>query len=260
MGDKTTPEDTSSSGEFLNDRLRNEIVNEIKSTDAKPVIPFKENPMPRVALALVLVLGISVAIGATIYGARTVAGLIPERAGPLQMTHDDFDLAVGHTFDFLVHRNGAVLGNARLELVEEEVLSGNTYYKVRQSALGTEEFFYWTVNDEGFYQYFQFGDVSPQFHFPLPMKAGDSWDLYCFTSRGRAKEGKTTLVRFRATREQRAKVEAGSLKSIRIDATEDGDNKPTQIWVSPEGPIAKLLLDANDPSFYAEFVGSNRTQ
>jgi len=259
MGDETTPEETSNSGEFLNDQLRKEIVHEMKATTGDPIVPFQENPMTRVALVLVVVLGISVAIGATVMGARKVVGLIPEKAGPLQMTHEDFELSVGLTFDFLVHRNEAVLGDARLELVREEEFSGDTYYEVHQSALGTAETFYWTVNDKGFYQYFQLGDTSPQFFFPLPMKAGDSWDTYCYTSRGRSKEGRTTLVHYKATREQRAKVEAGTLKSIRIDATEEGGDKPTQIWVSPEGPIAKLMLDVDDPSFYAEFVESNRT-
>ena len=250
--DDTNPEDDTSG--LFDAKLRDEIVNKIQvetklnETDISVQLRQQRIHLAGKVLAGTVAAVIVVVIG--FFGIRSVQAYIDANTFIVRAEH--YSLAVGDRYTFAVSQNGQFLIDAFL-IVEEEIQRGeHTLYRVEQIAPEAMDTYYWSVRDDGFYQFLNPDDDHPQVFIPFPLKSGKKWKAQVYPEERYSYAKQPVNAEFRAGKEITLDLPRGQTVCIEITIKEEAKDEVRTLWIAEESPIAKLVVDPDDPSFVAE--------
>lgn len=233
--------DTGEHDKLYDADLRKEIVHGIHiDTTVRETDITAQLRRQRLRLAGLLTAGtiVTVAVVASIWGTLRY---IEANTFRVALTAENF--APGTRYTYSVTQDGQYLLDADLFVREVIEQDGRTLYRVDQVVPGLDTTtYYWSLQEDGFYQYLGVNHKHPQIFIPLPLQAGKRWtrDIYP-DLKSSPKKGT-----FRAEEKTVLTLPYGEVTSIEISAREEGDEDIQTIWVGEEAPIVKLLVDRED--------------
>ncbi|MFP6583840.1 MAG: hypothetical protein VCD00_14970 [Candidatus Hydrogenedentota bacterium] len=191
-----------------------------------------------------------VVLGVGFFGFKSIRAYIDANTFIVRAEH--YAIAVGDRYTYAVSQDGNYLLDAYLD-VEEEIQRGeHTFFRVEQIAPEAMDTYYWSVRKDGFYQFLSPDDAHPQVYIPFPMKSGKKWEAQVYPSDRYSYAKQAVNAEFRAGKEVTLQLPYGEVVCIEITVQEPGEDKPRTLWIAEEAPIAKLVVDPDDPSFVAE--------
>ena len=177
-------------------------------------------------------------------GIRTTLAYI--EANTFKVGLNVHNLQPGTRYTYAVSQNGEFLIDAYL-IVREEIDQGHrTLYRIDQVAPGAEDTYYWSVQEDGFYQYIGPDDEHPLIFVPLPLRAGKKWKRDIYPDERYSYNKQTKEASFRAEEKAILTLPYGEATAIEISAQEKGDDEIRSIWVGEDAPIMKLIVDRED--------------
>jgi len=164
----------------------------------------------------------------------------------------DIAIETGKRYTYAVSRNGEFLLDAFLIVNEPTTQNGHTIYHVQQIAPGANENRYWSIREDGFYQFLDPKDAYPQIFIPLPLRPNMKWTATTYPNERYSYAKQTVQATFVAGKEVLLDLPIGPITAIEIIGKAASDDDSITIWVSKEAPIAKLNVDPDDPTYVAE--------
>lgn len=164
----------------------------------------------------------------------------------------DITFAQGKRYTFAVSQSGTFLLDAFLIVNPPQTQGEHTLYRIEQIAPDANDTFYWSIRDDGFYQFLNPQDTHPQFYVPLPLRPGMTWKAKTYPSNSNSTNKQPVDATFTAGEEVTLELPIGTTTAIQITATSKEDDDPITLWISKQAPITKLNVDTDDPTFIAE--------
>lgn len=234
--------------------LRDEIVNQIHVETALNETDISGQLRQQRIRAMGLVTGgavaLAVILGVGFFAFNSIGAYIDANTFIVRAEHYAF--AVDDRYTFAVSQNGEYLIDAFL-VVEEEIQRGeHTLFRVEQVAPEAMETYYWSVRKDGFYQFLHPDDAHPQVYIPFPLKSGKKWKAQVYPEERYSYAKQPVNAEFRAGKEVTLQLPYGEIVCIEITIREAGSDEVRTLWIAEESPIAKLVVDPDDPSFVAE--------
>ncbi|PCJ65422.1 MAG: hypothetical protein COA73_02370 [Candidatus Hydrogenedentota bacterium] len=191
-----------------------------------------------------------VVLGVGFFGIKSIRAYIDANTFIVRAEHYSF--AVGDRYTYAVSQDGEFLLDSYL-VVEEEIVRGeHSIFRVELIAPGAMDTYYWSVRKDGFYQFLSPDDAHPQVYIPFPMKSGKKWKALVYPSDRYSYAKQAVNTEFRAGKEMTLQLPYGEVVCIEITVQEPGEDEVRTLWIAEEAPIARLVVDPDDPSFVAE--------
>ena len=164
----------------------------------------------------------------------------------------------GTSYAFDVSLDGTFLFNASLIVGDEYVQGEETCYQVKQVSPVSTDVYYWSIRDDGFYQYLDPNDDLPQIFIPFPLGSGMTWKASIYPSKRYRDSKQAVKVKYTAGEIETLNLPMGPVECIKITSSEDSKSVLNTFWISKEIPIVKLIIGNDGQTFTAELnhVGS----
>ena len=249
--------DTGANDKQYDADLRNEIVHGIHIDNAVRETDISDQLMrQRMRIAGFLFAGIIATVVAVV-GIRATLAYI--EANTFKVALDAHNFEPGTRYTYAVSQDGEFLIDAYLIVREKIEQETRTLYRVDQVAPGAEDTYYWSIQDDGFYQYIGPDDEHPFVFVPLPLRAGKKWTRDIYPDEAYAYNKRTREARFRASDEAVLALPFGDVNAIEIIVEQSDDDDIQSIWVGADAPIVKLVVD-EDENIVAELKSVERPQ
>lgn len=230
--------------------LRKEIVYEmrvdshINETDISAQLRQQRIRTAATALATVVIL----ALGA--FGIFAYLDYVEKNTFTIRAS--DIAIEADKRYTFAVSQKGQYLVDAFLMVNAPTTRGAHTYFKIDQIAPEANDTYYWSIREDGFYQFLDIEDDHPQFFIPFPLRPGMKWKTHTYPDDRYSYNKQTVEIEFAAAKETILDLPYGPVVAIEVIAREKGGKEALTLWVSKESPITKLNVDPEDPTFVAE--------